>query len=240
MRQPVIDMTGKVFGWLTVLRRAGSVKRRGIKKQATWLCRCSCGCEVVVNGNHLRAGRHKSCARNGHRWVANKGRREGPSMLYPNEYCSWRGMFERCNDERRHNYRHYAGRGIKVCERWLSFKNFLEDMGPRPPGHFSIDRINNDGDYEPGNCRWATRSQQRRNMQNNLYVEHEGKRLLLCELVEQLNLDYAVVKGRLNLGWSLDEALTKPVRKRLPYSPRSKKPPLKPIATPWDMPCSGS
>lgn len=156
------NMTGLLFGRLTVQTRAGSIRER-----SAWLCRCICGSERIVTGLDLRRGTVKSCgclrsetisginiarSKHGH----TRGRKPSP------EWISWNAMKNRCYLSSMPNYVRYGGRGIKVCDEWLGedgFANFLKTLGPRPVGT-SLDRINTNGDYEPGNCRWATPREQ--------------------------------------------------------------------------------
>lgn len=124
-------------------------------------------------------------------------------------------MWSRC--EGRCDERHrplYAGK--TVCERWSVFENFLSDMGPKPTPDHTIDRIDGNGNYEPQNCRWATPAEQGRNRRNNLYVDRNGSRVLLCDLVHALGLNYAAVNGRLKMGWDLERALAQPLRPKRP------------------------
>ena len=106
----------------------------------------------------------------------------------------------------------YGGRGIKVCARWKKFANFLEDVGPRPSKEHSIDRIDTLGNYEPGNCKWSTRDEQARNRRDSVFVNYQGKRMLLLDVVKELGLSRGIVYGRLKLGWPLETALAMPVR----------------------------
>ena len=126
-------------------------------------------------------------------------------------YKVWSHLRDRCNDPKTRNYKNYGGRGIKVCERWNSFEAFLSDMGPRPAGH-SIDRIDNNGNYEPSNCRWATMRDQNNNRRDNRMVEFRGERMTLRRAVQLsgINLCHKTIEGRLRHGWSLEEALTQP------------------------------
>ena len=150
-----LDLTGKRFGRLFVLSYSHTVK----PGYAYWLCRCDCGTLRSVVACNLSRGITKSCGclrasplSHGH----TSGGRHTPT------YRSWYAMIQRCTNPRNHKYRDYGGRGISVCKRWRSFENFLADMGERPAG-LTLDRRDNDGSYEPGNCRWATSHEQARN-----------------------------------------------------------------------------
>ena len=126
---------------------------------------------------------------------------------------SWRGMLARCYSRTHHAYARYGGRGIAVCERWrASFEAFLEDMGPRPSKRQSIDRIDNDGDYEPGNCRWATPRQQARNRRNNREITWRGETRTVAGWAEVLGLSKHALRHRLEAGWSIERVLTAPPR----------------------------
>lgn len=129
------------------------------------------------------------------------------------EYNSWRGMRKRCYAPRARNYDCYGGRGIQVCDRWReSFSAFLEDMGPRPGPGYSLDRINNDGNYEPGNCRWATASMQMRNARTNVIVTIGEKTQSITEWCEDTGVPRNVAFERIRRGWRADVAVTKPVK----------------------------
>lgn len=130
------------------------------------------------------------------------------------EYKAWSEMFQRCGNPNNMRYARYGARGIRVCEKWLKFELFFEDMGLRPsPGH-SLERINNDGNYEPENCKWATRKEQARNRRGNRIVEFNGRRATLAEWSELTGINYCCLRQRLcKMGWSVEATLTKPITK---------------------------
>lgn len=128
-------------------------------------------------------------------------------------YRIWSGMIHRC----KHAIGNYGRMGISVCSRWMDFRNFLDDMGHPPSQSHSIDRINNSGDYEPGNCRWATRCQQARNTSTNTVLEYDGAAMTIAEWSEKTGLKPATICVRIyKLGWSISKALSTPVAQRLP------------------------
>lgn len=152
-------MIGQTFGRLTVLEKSSRPSR--------WVCRCSCGETTETLGYRLKSGNAKSCgcyARDRAReTLTARNFRHGHCVeRQTSTYRIWAGMIERCHKPSDPDFAGYGGRGIRVCEHWMDFRRFLADMGERPPG-LTLDRIDNDGNYEPGNCRWATRSQQNLN-----------------------------------------------------------------------------
>ena len=126
-------------------------------------------------------------------------------------YWSWRSMKLRCYNKNNHNYKNYGGRGIKVCDRWRSsFANFLADMGERPFGH-TLNRINNDGNYEPLNCKWSDGKSQCRNQRNNHLIEAFGKKQSIIEWAEEKSINASTLWYRLKRGWNIEDALTREV-----------------------------
>lgn len=148
-----VDMSGLSFGKLSVVTRAGRTER-GL---ARWLCDCACGKEVLVAGADLRNGNTRSCG-------CSRKRSNGEAAAGTPEYIAWESMISRCENKKHLSWHDYGGRGIKVSPVWRkNYKQFLSDVGRRPTPNHTLDRKNNDGNYEPGNVRWATRSEQNAN-----------------------------------------------------------------------------
>ncbi len=127
------------------------------------------------------------------------------------EYQAWYAMLKRCYNPKIKHYIHYGGRGIRVCERWHKFENFLKDMGPRPSLNlfsYSLDRIDNDGNYEPSNCRWASPKQQGANRRTNVYLEFKGRKMIISEWAKYLGFKDSCIRERLRHGWSIERTLS--------------------------------
>lgn len=156
------EIAGLKFGRLTAVRRLP--REPGSRSQTRWVCSCECGAEATVTLGDLKSGKTSSCGCR--RAAVSKTRMTTHGATangqWTGTYTTWAGMKQRCQSPNDNNYPYYGGRGIRVCERWQTFENFLADMGERPPG-MSIDRINPNGDYEPGNCQWANGTRQSRN-----------------------------------------------------------------------------
>lgn len=201
-----ITLVGAVFARLTVISepfRDGSDRRWRVK------CRCECGiekiiqCKNVANGNTVSCG----CIRKGlpceknrkHGHSGGAGRKPSPT------YLSWVAARSRCNDVNDRDYQNYGARGIAVCDRWSNFENFLADMGERPAGK-SIDRIDSNGNYEPGNCRWSTMVEQQNNRRRNILIEHDGSIKTATQIAREYGIKPNVFIARLKRGWSLQRA----------------------------------
>jgi len=128
------------------------------------------------------------------------------------EHNSWKQLRQRCNNPKDPSYHRYGGRGIKVCERWGSFENFLQDMGQCPEGKKSIDRVDNNGDYEPLNCRWATNKEQSQNRRTNSLIEFRGEVKCISQWAEEIGIQKATIRARLQKGWTVEKTLTAPAR----------------------------
>ncbi len=192
--QKVIDLTGKRFGRLTVLNRA---ENHGI--HPSWHCRCDCGKETKVAGQHLRNGTTKSCG----------CLRIKHQLSYTLIYRSWRNMLSRCENPHDPNFSLYGGRGIKVCPQWHDIQAFREDMGDRPSPQYTIDRIDNNGNYDPGNCHWATSKEQSRNRRDNHLITFQGETRCQSEWAESLGISRQRLDYRLRVaGWTTEKALT--------------------------------
>lgn len=202
-----IDITGKKFNRLTVL------KRKSKRAPLFWLCRCDCGSETIVRGDRVRTGAIKSCGcLVGISNIAKKTKhgcspRSGPT----HEYVVWSLMKQRCYNPKVTGYDRYGGAGITVCARWRrSFKNFIHDMGRAPTISHTLDRFpGRHGNYKPSNCRWATRIEQARNSDKCRLYEFNGRSKCLPEWCEILGLKYSTIHGRLRRGWTTEKAFSK-------------------------------
>lgn len=200
-----IDLVGKKFSRLTVISRAGN---KG--KHARWNCKCDCGNEVVVHGGNIRRGHTRSCGCLHSETIKECNKTHG--MCEKKEYGVWAEMIKRCTNPNYKRYKDYGGRGISVCDRWRKFENFYADMGDRPKGT-SIDRIDNDGNYNPNNCRWATNKEQCRNQRSNVMLTFQGRTLCLSDWAVVVGIGRTTIRNRLStLNWSVEKALTTPVR----------------------------
>lgn len=197
------QIAGKKFGHLLILREAArKLRHRRV------VYRCDCGIEREVYLVCIVQGITKSC---GCMRVPNALVRITGLPKIP-EVGIWRGMIRRCEDPLYKEYGNYGGRGIKVCQRWRhSFSSFYEDIGQRPDPKYTIDRVNNDGDYEPGNVRWATQKQQQTNKRTNHLIAYRGETLPVSVWAERCRISTEAVISRLKHGWPVKEALEKPI-----------------------------
>ena len=206
------DLLGKKVGRLTVIGK-GKKDTRGRRR---CLVICDCGTKKHVDPGNLRKRTTQSCGCLRRELLISNGTKHGhaiPGKVTP-AYKAWRGINERCEKE---TYRHYHGRGIRVCKRWHretknAFINFLSDMGERPRGKFSIDRRNNDGNYTPANCRWADAETQQRNRRTNTRLTFNGESKCIAEWSQITGLSWETIHYRIRAGWTIKKALTQPSR----------------------------
>lgn len=203
------NLAGLRFGRLAVLRRSD---RRGKDRRIYWVCACNCGHEVEILSRSLYRGATSSCG-----CLGKERRREANSTHGRTQdgiYQSWLGMVQRCRNPNSSAYRHYGGRGIEVCARWAdSFEAFAGDMGERPEG-CCIERIDNDGNYCPENCRWATRKEQSSNTRRTRHLTADGETHTLTEWAEILGIFVGTLRWRIKQ-WGTERAITT-------YGPRTK------------------
>ena len=147
---------------------------------------------------------------------------EGVAVSGIPEYSVWKDMRARCYNPKHKSYKYYGGRGIRVCERWVKFLAFFQDMDRRPSPSHTIERINNDGEYEPSNCKWATFAEQSKNKRNTKRISFNGDTFSIGEWARKYNLNRGTLKIRLDLGWSIEEAITTPSRQRNRWSNHEK------------------
>lgn len=205
MNKRVHDLTGQVFGRLTVIERAGS----NSIGNAQWKCRCRCGKECVKKGVSLGRTRSCGCLRRDvtSRRVLTHGETKGGQSP---EYRAWSHMLTRCRNPNTNQFKYYGARGISVCERWLSFEAFVEDMGRKPSPRYSIDRVNNELGYFRENCRWATPVEQARNRSVSRTLTYNGETFSLFEWAKRIGVPYKRLWRRINDGWTIDRALSAP------------------------------
>mgnify|MGYP001771151571 CR=1 FL=1 len=210
---PVKDMTGKTFGRLHVFARS----ENGKNGQAYWICKCECGNIKRVSGYKLRSGNTRSCGCYRDEIRPFNRRIHGMSS-YKNKkvriYNIWLNMKSRCNNPKNPEYRLYGGRGIAICDEWYDFEKFYKwakEAGYRDD--LTIDRINTNGNYEPTNCRWATRVEQQNNKRNNHILKYNGQSKTIAEWAEEVGIAYDTLWARIQVyGWSVEKALTTPVK----------------------------
>lgn len=203
MKTALIDLTGHRFGRLLVTGRELPTRPGGSR----WHCQCDCGKAHVVSVYSLRNGATRSCG-----CLMNETRRKhGGKHEYTAEYRIWHGIKRRCNCPASINYLHYGARGIRMCPEWSgSFGAFLKSVGTRPSPLHSIDRINVDRGYEPGNVQWSDRVTQARNRTDNVRIEYAGETLTMAGWTERLGVPSGMIAGRIYRGWHPEDAVSVP------------------------------
>lgn len=212
-------MQGETFGFLTVLEIGPTVQSPSGGTRRQWKCICKCERTVFADRQSLRTGNTTSCGCRKADAIARAARTHG--LTRSRVYSIWRNMLNRCSNPSSEHWEDYGGRGISVCAEWYKFENFFASMG-HPPSGTSIDRYPDvDGNYEPGNCRWADDKEQARNRRNNRLLTMDGETCCASEWAERLNISRNTIIGRLRCGWSDRDALTKPIHPSLGQYDRS-------------------
>ncbi len=194
--------SGQRFGRLVAIGPAAP----DVQRRARWSFRGDCGAFTTADAYSVKCGTTKSCGCAVRDLVSTSRRTHG--MRRSPEYRVWMGMKTRCGNPKSPSFPRYGGRGITVCERWRSFEAFLADMGRRPSLDHTLDRLDNSKNYEPGNCRWATRLEQGANKRNNHRLSFNGETLSIAEWARRTGLSRDAIRQRLSAGWPVDRALT--------------------------------
>lgn len=203
------DLTGQRFGRLAVISYVPS---------EGWLCQCDCGTEKFILSGSLRSGTIScGCFRR----EKMRDLRTKHGYARSSIYTTWLGMKKRCENTNDKHYADYGGRGIKVCDRWQDFANFLEDMGPRPSPNLTLERIDNDGPYSKKNCKWATATEQANNKRNNRVLEFNGRKMTVHEWARELDVHASALHRRLGNGWSVEDTLSRPLGRMISFNGRT-------------------
>lgn len=204
------------YGRLSVIKDLGVVKEPGGWKGRKLECRCDCGVVKQYRLSSLKSGNTTSCGCRNREIAAARQTTHGSSAT--KLYNIWCAMQARCNNPKNKSYPRYGGRGIKIFEGWSSFEQFMADMGHPPPGH-SIERIDNDKDYGPGNCRWATPIEQANNRSNSVILTANGESHLLREWSERTGISTDTLRQRIKAGWPSERIVSERVNPRTCLEP---------------------
>ena len=214
LKGQIKDLTGLKFNRLTVIKKA---EKKG--RKTFWECVCECGKEKIIRSDVLQDGTTKSCGCLKSEVDSNKAKTilKEKNRKYTETntilYTKWRGMMSRCNNVNDKRYLNYGARGIKVCEEWLDYQNFLNWAKDKNySGELEIDRINVNDDYKPDNCRFITRKANCNNRRSNINITHNNKTQTLMQWCEELNLNYSTINARYKRGTTDPENLFKPIR----------------------------
>ena len=206
MRGRKEDLLGQRFGRLVVIGESGRTKCRSV----LWKCLCDCGQEIQVAAADLKRANTTSCGCYGRERCKETFTTHGLST-HP-LYSIWNTMMDRCFDKNSKNYANYGNRGITVCTDWLSVVNFIKDMATLYKKGMQIDRIDNNGNYCPENCRWVTCKENQRNRRSNHILTYKGAAKTIIEWSEILGIGSTTLRGRLQKGWTVEQTLETPVR----------------------------
>lgn len=210
----LIDLSGRKFGQLTVVRRGKTIKRNNGGTIPYWVCICDCGKQVEIVGGDLKSGRTQSCGC--YQREAARKYHTKHNMCGTRLHGIWLDMKRRCRNNKRPCYGRYGGRGITICDEWnefIPFKNWALLNGYAD--NLTIDRIDNDGDYEPDNCRWVTMEIQANNNSKNRILEYEGETHTMAEWAKILNISYSTIRCRVKRNWPMERIVSTPQRRRI-------------------------
>ncbi len=196
----------KISKWTIIRQAPRNPKRKGIR----WFCRCTCGDEKIVPAARLKDGRSKGCYKC-RTWI------NRPKLPYSAKRLRhiWEKMHKRCEDPKHQRFNRYGARGISVCAEWVKyppFRDWAVANGYRDD--LTIDRRDNDGNYEPSNCRWLSRTEQDRNLARNRFYDFQGERLILADIATRCGIPESVIRGRLKNGWDIEVATSVPVHRK--------------------------
>lgn len=216
--KPPFLKIGDRFGRLTIVGSSKEVLWH--VKRTVWLLACDCGKQVKTTKNCLVSGNTKSCGCL-HREIvsasaaANAVHGHARAGRHTPEYISWNAMKNRCENEKAHSYSDYGARGIRVHESWrTSFETFLNDVGPRPGPRHQLGRIDNEGNYEPGNVKWETAKENCNNRRSSRHLDIDGEKMTVSNCARKFNISASTITQRLKYGWSDKEAVTTSIQRR--------------------------
>lgn len=202
----VRDLTGQKFGRLFVEGRNYPLNGKG---KTWWKASCDCGRSTIVDGSNLKFGITRSCGCLARELTSARSLKHGATRVRTPEYVAWLGMIQRCEDRNCKTFARYGERGISICRRWReSFAKFYIDMGDKPSPRHSLGRINNAGNYHPGNCRWELPKQQARNRRSSHFVTAKGFTRTIAEWAEITGINQGTISHRLRRGWSDQSAIS--------------------------------
>ena len=206
----LIDLTGKQFGRLIVIGRAENAKNGNVR----WYCQCDCGEIVIVGRKELRSGDTNSCGCLKKEIIAALNMKHGESNT--RLFRIWAGMKSRATNPNVKDFKYYGEKGVTVCEEWENnFKAFEKwALSNAYSDDLTIDRINSDKEYSPDNCRWADIETQNNNKRNNHYLTHNRKTMTIAEWAKEIGISDKIIRNRLRRGWTIEKALTTPVKKQ--------------------------
>jgi hypothetical protein len=201
------DLTGRRFGYLTVLERA----ENNNQGKTQWKCRCFCGNEIIVPAGDLKKPNREYMSCGCMKWITIAKKRRTHGMSHHPAWGVWHSMKQRCLDVNHPAFHNYGGRGISVCDRWLeNFENFWQDMGSTWKKGLELDRVDNNRGYEPGNCRWVERKTNNRNRRTNRVVDSPLGRMTVAELSEKTGIGVTTLLYRLDHGWPTESLCVPP------------------------------